>query len=749
VSISSAYEIETHRDLSSAAVEKSVLANPDTLTRFGLRPLSIDDISQNFPRSEGNVRGNLAIRDLVRFGAGWEDDLAAAQALRHFYDPVNDRALDLTETVGTTLSIKSPRWALEDINTFGFPATQNFSYKDARQYFYEALTSTLSEGDRRMKFGLTFQTLGHVIHHMQDMAQPQHVRNDPHCDRYACQKLSEVTGSNQFAIPSQYEHYTDQNDAIKPYSRIRRNLPFFGPGSSPVYPSTSLATNPFKTPSQFWRTTSPGSDISQGKGIAEYTNRNFYSAGSMTSYPSPPPPQGLTQYYSPSETRDISELLPGTTLHGTVRFWSSQVTDALAGGAPATNPRAFSEGLLDSDLAQYYSTAGPGYLVYALNRFTFDAAHQFLIPRAVAYSAGLINYFFRGELEISLPDDGVYGVIDHNVAANSNAQTGGFPKIKVKLRNVTPAGTDGNGQPLVEPIPGTGGTLVAVVKFHRNLCYQPDLSGEYGSPGIDWRACRSPTEEIVVSQPAAVPAGINSAPQPVTFTFASRVPISATDLYLQVVYRGPLGEESDAVVVATKDIAEPRYIYNYARWDQYTYAHYPSVDPGPYSWAQWCAQGSYASLDDCNRQEGQTGKAQYSPNASPIPGYDPANPIVPPLTWTSVAQEPPFAPIMTMPSPVGTLTRVAVLTEANPTNMALWVVEWGASPTGNPIFMWNTGITAATRNQLDPVTGTLIPSETYLPGRGVYLPTAENFLLTSGTASNIPALVLVPSQINF
>ena len=44
-----------------------------------------------------------------------------------------------------------------------------------------------------------------------------------------------------------------------------------------------------------------------------------------------------------------------------------------------------------------------------------------------------------------------------------------------------------------------------------------------------------------------------------TFNFTTPIPVNATDLYLQVVYRGPLGSEQDAVVVATKDIPEPTY----------------------------------------------------------------------------------------------------------------------------------------------------------------------------------------------
>ncbi len=383
--------------------------------------------------------------------------------------------------------------------------------------------------------------------------------------------------------------------------------------------------------------------------MADYSNAGFVtaatnfvgSAGSIRPPPSYPKPDGAGAQVASVQISDLrnevgcrgTEIPPGLT--GAVLFVGTPVTDNYA-GITTWNPRTSTFSIFDEDLKRYADLDG----IFTLNRFNFCEAHKLLIPRAVAYSAGLINYFFRGEMEISLPYEGVYGIIDHNIATNSNSLMGGFPKIKVKLRNVTSAGIDASGNPVVEPMTeGSTPTLIAVAKFHRNTCYTADLSGEYGSPGKDWSTCRSPVEEIVLSDPVPVPTGINSAPQPVTFTFPNRIPISATDLYLQVIYRGRLGDEADAVVVATRDISEPRYIHTYARWDQYAYAHWPSVDLGPYSWAEWCAQGGYQSLEDCNRDEGQTGKAQYSPTSSPIPGYDSANSIVPPNTWTSVSQE--------------------------------------------------------------------------------------------------------------
>lgn len=57
-------------------------------------------------------------------------------------------------------------------------------------------------------------------------------------------------------------------------------------------------------------------------------------------------------------------------------------------------------------------------------------------------------------------------------------------------------------------------------------------------------------------QVASVPA---DAPREFEFTFEQEIPINASDLYLQVVFRGVLGQEQDAVVVATHDISEPTY----------------------------------------------------------------------------------------------------------------------------------------------------------------------------------------------
>ncbi|HEY3178766.1 MAG TPA: hypothetical protein VGL25_07785 [Casimicrobiaceae bacterium] len=763
-----AYDVDTHAAISQKAAEVSSLTN--SFSQLGLMTLTIDDPRQAFRSSEGGAP--RSILELIELGAKWEDNLGITQhwfqPLRHFYDPVYDRGLDVGGSIGSSWSVKSPDWALEELTAYnGSPgplAYQDFSLRDARDYLYGALTAN-SEAQRKGFFGRLFQTVGHVMHHLQDMAQPQHVRNDPHCDQAACVVLTSALGLNQIFGPSLFEKYTDLDHPTDPLRQVRRNLPFLSSGSDPVFPPGIAANNPFKKPRDFWRTTAPGSDIGPGKGISEYTNRNFFSAGTIsTPYSSPHWPT-VSDWYSPSEVANIQTLLPGTSLSGTVHFFATSVTDALS-GTSVENKRALSDALLDGDLAQVYSSTGNGgYLVFALNRFNYDAAHQLLIPRAVAYSAGLINYFFRGQLEITLPDEGVYGIIDHTIDNQPNVD--GFHKIKLKIKNVTSAGTDQSGQPVIELIPNNSpGTLLAIAKFHRNNCYRSDLGGEYGSPGVDWQSCRASSEEIVVSQPQTVPAGINQSATPVSFSFPNPIPINATDLYLQVVYRGPLGEEPDGIAVATKDISEPTYIYVFNTWDQYLYCAYGIISSEPpcakiYTFKEsFCDQlHPQLTYEQCKAHEGQTFKFRSNPIASPVPGYDPANPAVSQGEWFDIARESPFVPISALPTPVGSFTRVAMLLDLEaPADPYLLVSELGVGAMASQFQWWQASGYVPTVNQVSPIDNAIVISRHYAQARGVYVETTpydwnpainDHYLLSSGTDSNIPPLVLVPSPINF
>jgi hypothetical protein len=158
--------------MSEKAANSSVLYVPETLELLGLKHVGLDDETQLFPNSDTflgfGTSKLMTIGELIQFGAGFEDDRRKVQALYHFFNPANGQGLIVG---GSVPGAPSPNWALEDNADFG--TDQPFSYKKGRQYFYDALTKS-AKTDRDKNWGLTFQTLGHVIHHLQDMAQPQH-----------------------------------------------------------------------------------------------------------------------------------------------------------------------------------------------------------------------------------------------------------------------------------------------------------------------------------------------------------------------------------------------------------------------------------------------------------------------------------------------------------------------------------------------------------------------------------------------
>jgi hypothetical protein len=282
---------------------------------------------------------------------------------------------------------------------------------------------------------------------------------------------------------------------------------------------------------------------------------------------------------------------------------------------------------------------------YHLVRENYDEQAKLLIPRAVAYSAGIIDYFFRGSMQISLPDDGVYAVMDQSQFTPVNSSSG-FTKVKLKLANTTPA--IGTGQGSAQDM--TGGQLVAVAKFRRaKATYSTDLSGDCGAPNQSFPACRGDVEDIVTSVAISsvnLPAG--GAPQEFQFTFSEAIPLNVTDLYLQVVYRGPLGSEADAVAVTTKNIPEPTFLSVFNLTDSVA-----------------CYKGSWVKLNADGSVPAETAARIVAD------GYNPASLAPQTFTRSSVTFKGPFTYPLSANGPLATVTnigpgsfyRLAVLTD--------------------------------------------------------------------------------------
>jgi len=400
-----AYKEDTHKVLSESALNNTYLKYyPYILNNLGLLSFAQGQV---FPNPDNPSGKKVTITELVMNGADFEDRFP--RSLSHFYNPVTNEAGSGGHT--------SPDWAIEDNGDIDPSKTdeQLYSYKDAMNYFHLALTSSI-EVDRDIYWGKMFQTLGQVIHHLQDMAQPDHARNDAHCDHILCAAALALYDK------SWYEEYTDglRRDGDKAFDLLLTSY------SHPV-PVYSI-------PRDYWTTRDTDFLIENRRGIADFTNRNFVSKDTMFEFLNgsiipnadfPYPAPLANAILNSVDIADVSMLgSRGQALCDAIKsqsiipfpasacfldFVSTSITGVITGESPI-NSRAATLSIFDKKLEDHnvdaIYTREDGSIdtidrSFTLNKFNFDAAHRYLIPRAVAYSTGLIDHFFRGEIELT------------------------------------------------------------------------------------------------------------------------------------------------------------------------------------------------------------------------------------------------------------------------------------------------------------------------------------------------------------
>lgn len=622
------YELKTHARLTGLALDQSQLTTDATLLpSLGLSAKQARRLSETYydistpalgPIDRGvfqyevdngidpDPKNQYDIRAWLQRGAIREDDAAGILRLKypnpddepggnfnrfchHFFDPYRVRALSgggfssevFCPSSGTNANRMGNEWATSPYTGWKAMVMQSQQYRNhftivhARELMWRALTLTQmnvsasgymplpgvatntpqqNETERLRYWASTFKALGNVVHMIQDAAQPQHSRNEEH-----------PGGAFEFYIETRMEPQTFKRwTGVLNHGFVEATIPAIAIGAYPV-PA-------FRDYNSYWTTGSGPAVISSGRGISDYSNRGFLTEKNSlgdTEYPSPNP--DVSAYETKDETRstdasacDFNE----SATPASFRYLLADVKDFATHGQ-IQKIRMASAGLLDKHLQAKSATVRS----YSFNKCTMDDRASILLPRAVGYSAGVINHFFRGKMEIKLPADGVFAIVDHADTLNNCKDDCGFKKLKAIIKNVTP--------PIVESGTATSysqdmtnGDLVAIARFHRNTCYLPDLTGEWVQetatelgPGQfnrtytnQWQVCRSSVEEVLVSRPVS---GVNlaaNAENSFSFDFETAIPINATDLYLQIAYRGKLGDEEDAVAVQTIDISEPNYL---------------------------------------------------------------------------------------------------------------------------------------------------------------------------------------------
>ena len=444
--------------------------------------------------NSNGVNKELKVIEWLQEGA-LDEDHPLCRATNHFHNPIHSG--DWTQSkmsdsiivpiysflVNCGTKYSNVTWAtgFTSLNTgFIYRDGQDMGWDYARTYLHWALTSN-DPTVREENFVKTFRSVGMVVHLLQDMAVPAHVRND--MQSHLLNGLnSSKWGSNPF------EKY------VGTHTNAISDTPV-----QPLFPGIARLTD-------FWDTDTyngdnPSDRIDQG--LAEYANANFLSDFSIFR-----PESDKNHYFKyPSKETSVEKV------HYTI-------PDPINTGRTIT--RTYYQKTGDGDTG--YRLAGVAFL----NRWSFsmaplkqispmdDHVHddyaKKILPRAVGYSAALLDYFFRGTVNITTTPGDI-----------------SFRSVKVTATNTTANETMGTGE-------------ARLVIRYKELS-ENQLSGKkylLNNPSADFT--------YKVSAPLTVDL---TTPQQLTFDFSNdTLPYFFDDMTTQLVFKGKLGNEEGAVAVS-------------------------------------------------------------------------------------------------------------------------------------------------------------------------------------------------------
>jgi hypothetical protein len=361
-----AYEIPTHERITRASGGRSG-ADQVLKGSFGL-----DDGLNT------RVSGQLLV-DWLAQGSRREDNVP--RFFNHFHNPLVTDWLQagLLDSLGQS----SILWGQNRSQSF-----PSWSWQDVRQAYFDALTKP-PKSDRDTALARTFEGLGRQVHLIQDAASPGHTRNDPHLFYNYESLVDEVRTEDRTAFDEWLAGSPDTPGAPDPGWRSLDSNPLAPIAVARLIDADRyLGSNPLVT---------TGPLI----GLAEYTNANFFSEDRI---------------FTENDT-NLQKRFPFPNRASV----TEQDFDVRVGNATVKRRYA----VKTSDGATGYRLATVGYLRDYHQRFNLDwtrfrespaldegvyrdyAAR--LVPRAVAYSTALLDYFFRGQV-IAFGDDLSMGI---------------------------------------------------------------------------------------------------------------------------------------------------------------------------------------------------------------------------------------------------------------------------------------------------------------------------------------------------
>jgi hypothetical protein len=348
-------------------------------------------------------------------------------------------------------------------------------------------------------FAKTFRAVGQLMHLMHDSSVPEHTRNDAHVF-YNYETYVENARVGQ---PSLWRRWINGSTPFDKTILDMSAVP-----SAPVPISRIIDTDRYTG-------TNPDITLESRIGLAEYTNANFLSRDTL--------------FTDDLDSDDGRYFQYPKGLNAVLWTDSSNNRQYLkkAGDGESINHLAVTS-ILYNDRLKYFPQYNSA-LPVGLDDKCYDEYASKLIPRAVVYSAGLLNYFFRGEIEVVNP-------------AEMKDASGNTTGAKFKVKNNTP-----------DEAMGTG---IFVISYQ----YKPSGSDDFVY-GL--------SSETQLN--TSIGFGSESASE-FTFNFSSPIPSDAQETKYLLVYRGKLGNEEDAVVGRVIDLTSGMFIFlasspnSYAVW---------------------------------------------------------------------------------------------------------------------------------------------------------------------------------------
>jgi len=475
-------------------------------------------------------------KDLIARG-GMEEDQPFTRVRFHFHDPM--KTWDNAGLLGANESLVL--WSQHDKGEQSLLNGGNYSWHDAREYFHMALTAGDME-HRNTAFRNTFLAVGHLMHLVQDISVPEHARDDTHVLGYTYEHIVQYFHNNKYQVfenwlKGQYE----ENDITKSGYTYNEAVLRMEPNELAPVPIARIVDT-----EQYREGANPSDTVSKPIGLAEYTNANYLSSDTIFrdyDYPK----------YGSSVEREATEIRNPRNEQGTIhRNYMNKIADGETGYKLCTVSILWQDENPSNELINSYLETS------FLDENVLVGYAERLVPRAVSYSAGLLKYFFRGTLDITLPESGVYAARD-SVPEDPARQ--GFGTVSLRVKNTT-----STGESLL------GGKYTLVVQY-RLLTESPNsadpatgakdpfVSASYESANFN------ATEPLFIAQPLDAQTNhtlANGASTLLTFTLDKEIPLWAADVRFSVVYRGKVGYssnepgvEEDAVCVGFLDVSEP------------------------------------------------------------------------------------------------------------------------------------------------------------------------------------------------